>query len=373
MDINLVKQLREKTTALEAAQEELAALRAEREAVSQELERERAEKLPLHRAQRNGDEAVRQQLREIKGAIERVRADIPNQLIDDFSRSVTPHLKLTRKEVEDLTRAQVELRGHLDATLGEFEARLKSFAGLTTGAAQQITDDFIKKVNAAWDTMQKKQATAQAELEKHQALNATMLGQHRESVVELINVVNRHGQQFINYHQNLTTVAAAIERLEKLTGGQLDEMAKKAQRTITEASQTAEREIAATRQRTRRALVGLDRQLDQHPFLMLVLVVVFVASISVMLAGGLTTFMVERRLGHLVPEIVEQMRGKLEEAELWEAYLSEQNDVARDMILMQAREAAKKQGRMLPGTKMENSPIPVAPATPATSPKARSR
>ena len=143
--------------------------------------------------------------------------DISHKLVDDFSRDVTPHLKLTRKEVEDLVRAQVELKVHLDATLGEFETKLASFEGLTTGAAQQITDNFIKKVNAAWDTIQKKQAAAQAELERHQGLNVTMLGQHRESVIKLINTVNHYGGQFMDYHQNLTTVTAAIERLEMST------------------------------------------------------------------------------------------------------------------------------------------------------------
>lgn len=256
---------------------------------------------------------------------------------------------------------------------------------------EEMLGDHVKKYDEMLEAREKRVAKLledhEKSIKKLLASNDRKLTEQQAAVSHVLEVIASYDEQFVNLYngslslmksneQTIVKVGAAVEKFHQISTGHLEEVAKKAEETITRTIATGEREmkklsaetrmqIEGTRKHYLKVLSGFDNRVLEHPLLFvsgMMLAVAVAFGVVGVYAGRWgearhTQQMIDNAVDSAMQKVEERMQRideqaktlglTFEEAQYWEALTSNMNYDQKMAYIKQAQAEAQRQGRKL--------------------------
>jgi hypothetical protein len=249
----------------------------------------------------------------IDAHLQRGVRSLQEDFVGKFAGLIEPFLKSTRSDVEKVASEQTSLEE-------KFTNYLQQVSLLLEGQKKEID----KILTADAETLKKMLA---GNAKKIQAQQATLDG--------LLELLRRYDKQFVGLHNGAVLLAksneeliakaeAAMQRLDNVSTGSLEEIAATAKKSIEEASITAEQgirrasdaawqEIDASRKRYLRVLSSFDNRILEHPVLFVISTFFVLTLISTTVGAFLGRQIVAHNTRQMIDEAVVSSTAKIDE------------------------------------------------------------
>lgn len=299
----------------------------------------------------------------IDAHLQRGVRSLQEDFVGKFAGLIEPFLKSTRADVEKVGGEQTSLEER-------FANYLRQVSLLLEGQKKEID----------------KILTADAEtLRKMLAGNAKKIEAQQAALDGLLELLRRYDKQFVDLHNGAVLLAksneeliakteTAVERLDNVSAGPLEEIAVTAKSSIELASISAEQgirrasdaawqEIEVSRKRYLKVLGSFDNRILEHPMIFVVCFLFMSVVAATMVGAGVGRWAVASNTRQMIDEAVASSTAKVDEkmaqieeqtkslsttfenAQYWEALTQHMNYEEKMRFIKTAREAAERYGR----------------------------
>ena len=255
------------------------------------------------------------------------------------------------KELADAIDAHLQrgIRGMQEDFVGKFAGLIEPFLKSTKADVEKLADEqteledkftkYLMRVTAALEKQRKEVDKVLAgdadELKRVLDENMEKIKEEMITVGLLIETLSGYDQHFTDLYNNsleliessektAAKIDAAIERLDKVTGGALKEAAGQAQQAIVETaaaaerdikkvSETARQEMEAVRQKFGRVISGPASAMYNHPFSFMAFAIIMMMIVGSVVGFGFAWWAVGRNTRQMIDEAVVSATQKVEE------------------------------------------------------------
>jgi ElaB/YqjD/DUF883 family membrane-anchored ribosome-binding protein len=316
----------------------------------------------------------------------KLKATQPN--LDHFANQLGGHL--VKFEANVTSSFTDKFAGNLFRATDAWNTRVADIEDTLIRLEQMLADNATKS-GEMLDAHRKKVAKM---LEAHQKSISDLLAGNDQKIAEQKVIVSRmheylsgYDKHFVELHNNAVAlvdsteltvekVDAAVEKFDAISTGPLEEVAKKAEETITLASTTARQEmekvrdetrmqIEGTRKHYRKVLAGFDNRFAEHPLLVMscfILIIGIAFGFIGVWAGRIgearhtqqlidnsvevITQNVEERMTR-IDEQTKSLNDTFQEARYWEELTNNMSFDQKMAYIKLAQEQAQRQGHRL--------------------------
>jgi hypothetical protein len=327
---------------------------------------------------------VQAELADLSAAIRALSASQPKA--KELADAIDAHL---RRGINGMKEDFVgKFAGLIEPFLKSTKADVEKLGGEQTALEDKFTN-YLTRVTAALDKQKKEVdkilAADAVELKKLLDDNMKKIRGEMAVVGRLVESLGVYDGHFVDLHnsalgliqsseETAAKIAAAVGRLDQVTGGALESTAGHAQLTIQQTaaaaerdikkvSATAQQEMEAARQKFGMVISGPASAMYNHPFLFMTFAIIVMMIASSIVSFGFAWWAVGRNTRQMIDEAVVSATQKVEErlmrideqtkaldatfqnALYWESLTQYMTNEQKQAFIKQAKDAMERQGR----------------------------